>query len=117
MLNAFGNLLCSKLCQHKSLVRDMSMYRVQITHNLNGTCVCAACAKAKNTRGIKPLVYMRVCTTYTHLSIRSICHETILLTTSSVLSFIIYACRTILGGIVTNILGIPRNTAFVTPCS
>ena len=27
---------------------------VQIIHNLNGTRVCA---KAKNTRGIKPLVY------------------------------------------------------------
>ena len=40
-----------------------------------------------------------------------------LLTTSSALSFIIYACRTILGGIVTDILGVPRNTAFVAPCS
>ena len=38
-----------------------------------------------------------------HLSIQSICHETILLTTSSALSFIIYACRTILDGIVTDI--------------
>ena len=38
-----------------------------------------------------------------HLSIQSICHETILLTTSSALSFIIYACGTILGGIVTDI--------------
>ena len=38
-----------------------------------------------------------------HLSIQSICHETILLTTSSALSFIIYACGTILGGIVNDI--------------
>ena len=38
-----------------------------------------------------------------HLSIQSICHETILLTTSSALSFIIYAYGTILGGIVTDI--------------
>ena len=38
-----------------------------------------------------------------HLSIQSICHETILLTTSSALSFIIYACITILDGIVTDI--------------
>ena len=37
-----------------------------------------------------------------HLSIQSIYHETILLTTSSALSFIIYACGTILGGIVTD---------------
>ena len=38
-----------------------------------------------------------------HLSIHSICHETILLTTSSASNFIIYACRTILGGIATDI--------------
>ena len=30
---------------------------VQITHNLNSTRVCAVCVKAKNTYGIKPLVY------------------------------------------------------------
>ena len=57
------------------------------------------------------------CTTHTHLFIRSICHEMNLLTTSSALSFIIYTCRTILGGIVTDILGHPRHTAFVAPCS
>ena len=39
------------------------------------------------------------------------------LQTSSALSFTIYACRTILGGIVTNILGHPRHTAFLAPCS
>ena len=33
---------------------------VQITHNLNGTHVCAVCAKAKNTHGIKPLVCTHV---------------------------------------------------------
>ena len=33
------------------------------------------------------------------------------------LSFIVYACRIILGGIVTDILGDPRHTAFVAPCS
>ena len=31
-----------------------SDYTVQITHNLNGTHVCAAWAKAKNVCGIKP---------------------------------------------------------------
>ena len=78
------------------------------------------CAKAKNMRGIKPHVYMHVKSMHhTHLSIQSIYHEMILLTTSSALSFIIYACRTILGGIVTDrdILGHPRHTAFVAPCS
>ena len=51
-----------------------------------------------------------------HLSIRSICRETILLTTSSALSFIIYACRTILGGIATDILlaGTPETGLFGT---
>ena len=54
-----------------------------------------------------------------HLSIRSICHEMIFPTASSALSFIIYACRTILGGILTDILhGTPaRYTAFVALCS
>ena len=55
-------------------------------------------------------------TTHTHLSIRSICHEMILLTTSSALSFIIYTCRTILGGIVTDILlaGTPKTGLYGT---
>ena len=35
-------------------------HTVQISHDLNDTCVCAACAKAKNTCGIKPLVYTHV---------------------------------------------------------
>ena len=103
---------------------------VQITHNLNGThishacnlCltrvthVCTACVKAKNTHGIKPRVYNK-CTTHTHLSIRSIHHETILLTTSSALSFIVYACGTILGGMITDKLGHLRHTVPVTTCS
>ena len=38
-----------------------------------------------------------------HLSIQIICHETILLTTSSALSFVIYACITVLDRIVTDI--------------
>ena len=55
--------------------------------------------------------------THMHLPIQNICHKTILLITSSALSFIIYACRTILGGMVTDILGHPRHTAFVATCS
>ena len=51
------------------------------------------------------------------LFIRSNCHEMILLTTSSVLTLIIYACRNIPGGIVTNILGHLRHTIFVAACS
>ena len=46
-----------------------------------------------------------------------LCHETILLTTSSALRFIIYTCRTILGGMVINILGHPRHTIIVATCS
>ena len=78
-----------------------------------------ACAKAKEACGIKPLIYTCVnkCTTRMHLSILSIYHEMILLTTSSALRFIIYACRTIVGGIGTDILGHPRHTAFVASCS
>ena len=30
---------------------------------------------------------------------------------------VIYTCRPVLGGIVSNILGHPRHTAFVAPCS
>ena len=42
------------------------LFMVQITHNLNGKRVCAMCAKAKNTRGIKPCVkYMH----HTHVLI------------------------------------------------
>ena len=52
-----------------------------------------------------------------HLSIRSIYHETILLTTSSALRFIIYVCKTILGGMVTDILEHLRHTAFIAPYS
>ena len=50
------------------------------------------------------------------MPIRSICHKVILLTTSSALSFIIYTCRTILGGIGTNILltGTPETGLFGT---
>ena len=86
------------------------------------TRVCRMC-KSKKTRVASnhscAHIYTRVKWMHhnTHLSIRSICHETILLTTSSASSFIIYACRTILGWIVTDILGVPRNTAFVAPCS
>ena len=32
----------------------------QLKRSMRVTRVCAACAKAKNTRGIKPLVYTRV---------------------------------------------------------
>ena len=77
------------------------------------------CEKAKTIMASKHsciCVYNK-CTTHTHLSIRNICNETIFLTTSSTLSFIIYACRTILGGIATNRLGYPRHTAFVALCS
>ena len=52
-----------------------------------------------------------------HLSIRSICHETILVTTSSALSFIIYTCRNTLGKMVTDGLGHLRHTAFVAAYS
>ena len=45
-----------------------------------------------------------------HLFKRSSSHEMILLTTSSALSFIIYACRFILGGMATNTLGHPTHT-------
>ena len=58
------------------------------------------------------------CTTHMHLFIQSIFHKTTLLTTSSALSFmIIYACRNILGGMVTDILGHQRHTAFIAICS
>ena len=53
--------------------------------------------------------------TQMHLSIRSICHKMSLLTTGSALSFIttqLKSCRTILGGMVTDILGHPRHTAY-----
>ena len=36
---------------------DSYLVMVQITHNLNGTRVSHACAKAKNMHGIKPRVY------------------------------------------------------------
>ena len=49
-----------------------------------------------------------------HLSLQSICHDTILLTTSSALSFIMYACRTILGG---TVIDNPRHSAFVGNCT
>ena len=50
---------------------------------------------------------------YTHmpLSIQSICHE--MIPSSSALSFIICTCRNIFGGIVIDIPGHPRHTAFV----
>ena len=60
-------------------------------------------------------MYTRVktCTTQTHLSTQNICHKTILLKTSSDLNFTIYVCRTIRGGMVTDILGHLKHTAFV----
>ena len=67
------------------------------------TCVCAACAQAQNMRGIKLHMYTCVKYAYPH---KVFWHETILLTTGSALSFIIYACRTILGRMVTDILDI-----------
>ena len=36
---------------------NLAQYMVQITHNLNSTCVSHACAKAKNMSGIKPCIY------------------------------------------------------------
>ena len=56
-------------------------------------------------------------TPHMDLSIQSICHEMILLTTSSAISFIIYVCRYILGGMVNDILGHLRHVAFVATCS
>ena len=54
---------------------------------------------------------------HTRLCVRSICHKSILLTTSSALSFIVYACRNILlGGMVTDILVYLGHTAFVATC-
>ena len=80
-------------------VNGDSVNMVQITHNLNSTGMSHACSKANKMCCIK--LHVNKCTTHMHVSI-SICHETILLITSSALSFIIYACRTILGGVVTN---------------
>ena len=111
--------------------RRFTVVTVQITHKLNAThmshssdmCVCRVCKSKEHAWHQTTRVHaVHTCKiiaphSYTHLSIWSICYETILLTTSSTLSFIIYACRTILGGIVTDILGIPRHTAFVAPCS
>ena len=105
-------------CQLNHLCR----YSVQITHNLNSTHVSHVCNM--HVQKQKHVWHQTICLhackinsplthSHTHLSIRSICHETILLTTSSALSFIINACRTILGGIVNDILGHPRHTAFV----
>ena len=57
---------------------------------------------------------------HTHAIIHTkYCHETIHLTTSSALRFIIYACtgRNILGGMVTTILGHSRHAVFVAACS
>ena len=77
-------------------------------------------AKVKNTCTSNHMASNHVCkikcTTHTHLSIWSICRETILLTISSALSFIIYTCKTILGGIVTDILraGTPKTGLFGT---
>ena len=54
---------------------------------------------------------------HTHLCVHSICHKLILLTTSSALSFIFYACTNILlGGMVTDILGYLGHTVFVANC-
>ena len=75
------------------------------------TCMCVVCAKAKNMGGIKPCVYTHVnkCTTpHTYPHEVSTTKRSSLQPVASALSFIIYACRTILRGIVTNILGHPR---------
>ena len=89
---------------------------LQITHNLNSTRMSHTC----DTREQKQKTCMALnhactcvwnkCTTHTHLSIQSICHQMILLTTNSASSFIIYACRTILGGIVIDIIGHMRHS-------
>ena len=98
---------------------------VQVTHNLKGphmwhawsehTCVLFLDSTCMYTHAVFKhacvLTLVHACKTK---CMWSICHKTILLTTGSALSFIIYACRTILGGIVTNILGHPRLVIYVT---
>ena len=60
----------------------MRAVTVQITHNLNSIHMCK---NKKNMCGIKPHMYNK-CTTHTHLSIQTNCHEMIFLTTSSALT-------------------------------
>ena len=82
------------------------------------TCIFAMCAKSKDVCHQTMLVNAcKMNVPHMDLSIQIICHEMILLTTSSALSFIIYVCRYILGGMVTDVLGHPRHVAFVATCS
>ena len=91
---------------HPQLKRYTCVTRVCVTH---------ICKSKKHAQHQTTHVHACKINAHAHalISIQTICHKMILLTASSALSFIIYACKTILGGIVTDILGHPRHTAFV----
>ena len=94
-------------------------HAVQITHNLNDTHVSHVCQNKKHAWNQTTCWHKcKINAPHTHAyPYKVLCHETILLTTSSALHLIIYTFRTILGGIVTNILGHPRHTIIVATCS
>ena len=69
-LELFGTEIISSAvtCDKTALVAEAAytewglkhLWYVQITHDLNGTQVCAACAQAENMCGIKPCMYMHI---------------------------------------------------------
>ena len=112
-----GALFNTKLLLQNFILERYSYNTIKCLkpHNVIGTHMCKSKKHAwhQTTRVATRLWNKCTYTTHTHLSIQRICHETILLTTRSASSFIIYACRTILVGIITNILGHQRYTVFV----
>ena len=96
----------------------VSCDKVHFTHNLNSTCECPTqnMYELKQKHAWHQAIHVYLCiiqfitNTHTYAYIRSICHETILLTASDALTFKIYLCRNILfGEMVTDILGDPRH--------
>ena len=93
-------------------------YTVQITHNLNGTLMCKSKKHVwHQTTRVQVCKINNAPHTRTYPNEVSATKQSSLQPVASALSFIIYPCRTILDGIVTDILGHPRHTAFVAPCS
>ena len=100
------------------------MYAIQITTKFE-RYKWFACAHAKMYTAMKRVWHQTIhvhtckikCNTLTRLCVQYLSHEMILLTTSAALSFVICTYRNLLfGGMLTDILGHSRCTAYVATC-
>ena len=109
-------LAAAVLANHSLRTRTYVTNHPQLKQYICVTRVCNS--KNMRTSNHACTCMYNKCTTHLHLSIQNIFHETIILTTSSALSIIIYACGNILGGIRSyQYTGTPKTYCICSYCS